>query len=258
MFEHFGLKDAFSGMWKYKWNILLISIIGTVIIVGLCAMFPIKTEKLKLDVGDVKELQMKSVSFYLDYQGYGESVTSKNLSAAFIKTMSDNECREYVMNLVINKYSRRDIAGFMGNGIDESVITSNSLAQYVYANSDEEKFAIKLVVRTSDAEFSETLLNAYLSWFKHMAVNEDSQVKIIELSKHSQVIPIETNETKTFLEKQQWSLTKIIGIAFLICVLLSIIGIFFKILFTPTLNRKSDFEALGLNVLGEISIKERG
>lgn len=257
MFEHFGLKDVFVGIWKYKWKIIIASVIGTVIIAAICALFPFKTEKIDLDVGDVPELQMKTVSFYLDYKGTGESVTAKSLSAAFLATMNDKECREYTADLVLDKYSKKDIAGFMGNGVTEASVTTNSLAQYVFSTTDEDKFAIKLTARTSDEAFTETLLDAYMSWFKQVAANEGSQVDIVELSRNEQVVPIDNSNTKTLMEKQQWSLTKVAALAFVVCVLLSVIGAFFKILFAPTLNRKSDFEAVGLTVLGEVSIKER-
>ncbi|WP_138261919.1 hypothetical protein [[Clostridium] hylemonae] len=257
MFDHFGIKDVFIGIWKYKWKIILASVIGTVIVVAICALFPFKTEKIDLDVGDAAELQMKTVSFYLDYQGSGEAVTSKSLSSAFLATMNDKACREYTVDLVLDKYSRKDIAGFMGNGITEASVTSNSLAQYVFSATDEDKFAIKLTARTTDEGFTETLLEAYLSWFKQVAANTGSQVKIVELSRNEQVVPLDNSNTKTLMQKQQWSLTKVAVMVFIVCVLLSIIGAFFRILFAPTLNRRSDFEAVGLTVLGEISIKER-
>lgn len=257
MFEHFGLKDVFVGIWKYKWKMLIASVLSTAVVSGLVYTLPVSVEQPAMETGNATELQCARVNFYLDYTGTDTQLSSKILSGIYADTIDDTACQKYTSDKIVRKYGKEKIVEIFNNEMTEEQITSKTFTQFVTVGRDSDDIGMYLFVRTPDMQFSKDVLEIYMEWIREIAAAENSKVDVVVVDESEEVVPLNTEQTQTLAEQQQLSVTKIAAIAFVCFFLLSCIIVFVICLFRPTINRKADFTELGLDILAEIWIDGR-
>ncbi len=258
MFEHFGLKDVFVGIWKYKWKILISSIFLTIFVSTLVHFYPVEVEQLNIETGNSTELQCARIDFYLDYTGTDTQLSSKVLSGIYKDTITGTACQKYTSDKIVREYGKPAIVDIFDNTITEEQITSKSFTQFVTVGIKEDEVGMYLLVRTPDMQFSKDILAIYMEWIRDVAGAENSKVDVVVVSESEEIVSINTEQTQSLAERQQWSVKKIAIVAFVCFLLLSCVIVFAICLFKPTINRKSDFTELGLDVLAEIWIDKKG
>ena len=83
------------------------------------------------------------------------------------------------------------------------------------------------------------------------------QVNLVVVSDNKDVMLVENAKTTTISEKTNRSAIQIFFITFVLAILAECIVVFFIILFKPTLNRRTDYEQIGLNVLGKYKLSRK-
>lgn len=252
MFEHFGLKDIFVGIWKYKWKMFISSILLTAVVLGLVYKLPMSVEKPAIETGNASELQCARTDFYLDYTGTDSELSSKVLSEIYKNTIGSTACQQYTADKIVRKYGKEKIAEIFDYEITEEQITSKTFTQFVTFGTGEDEVGMYLIVRTPDMQFSKDILTIYMEWIQEIAGKEKSKVDVVIISESEETVPVNMPETQTLAEKQQWSVAKIAVISFVSFLLLSCIVVFIICLFRPTINRENDLVELGLDVIAEI------
>lgn len=252
MFEHFGLKDVFVGLWKYKWKMFFESLILAGIVSLLAYKFPLQVEEPDIEVGESSELQCARADFYLDYTGTDSQISSKVLNTLYADTIKKTACQRFIADKILGKYEKAKIVELYGYNITEEQITTSWFSQFVTVGKTADDIGMYLLVRTPDMQFSKDVLCIYMEWMENLSKMQNSKVDVVPIAESEEVILLNTENTQTLVEKQQWSIEKIVILSFICCMFLSCIGVFIICLFKPVLNRKSDFEELGLNVIAEI------
>ena len=258
MFEHFGLKDVFVGLWKYKWKMLSLSVLITVLASLLVYFYPVEVEQPDIETGNSSELQCARTDFYLDYTGTDTQLSSKVLSGIYKDTITGSACQKYTSDKIVREYDKSSIVEIFDYTITEEQITSKSFTQFVTVGVKEDGIGMYLLVRTPDMQFSKDVLAIYMGWIREMAEAENSKVDVVIVSESEEVVSVNTEQTQSLAAQHQWSVKKVAIVTFVCFLLFSCIIVFVICLFKPTVNRKSDFTELGLDVLAEIWIDKRG
>ncbi|RGT71595.1 hypothetical protein DWX08_12790 [Ruminococcus sp. AF18-22] len=256
MFEHFGLKDVFCGLWKHKWKIVVFGFFMSVITTFIFMMFPIQKEKSPIELGESTELQSKETYFYFEYEGNDQGITSEVLAQLYSNTIKEQECLHYVADYVLTRKTKEDIVNYLNGNINESQITKNFFSQYVTVSVDTTDIGISVLVRTPNKEFTDVLGDAYMSWFQFL-LDRQSHVKLIPVMENEDTIVIDNASTSTIAKDKNLSIRQVMLVSFCVFVMLGCIIIFFVILFKPVLNRKTDFEEIGIEVIGNITLSRR-
>lgn len=256
MFEHFGLKDVFYGLWKYKWKMLLGGIVISAIVTAVFMLAPVKTEPPAIETGGQEEIQRKETYFYFDYNGNDQSLSSDVLARMYVSTIEDQACKDFIVDHVLHLITKENIIQYLNGSVTEEQITTNFFTQYINVTIDSTDVGIKILSRTPSREFTNILSEAYIEWFRSL-VDDNPQVSVNIVSENEDTITIKNETTTTLSEESGLSVSKIIIVTFIVAILFECIVVFFIILFKPTLNRKADFEQLGFNVLGTLKISEK-
>lgn len=264
MFEHFGLKDAFCALWKYKRMIISVTMLAAII--GVCVFGFVSTKEEPAQLGtDVMQddeetvtLYEKSTDFYLDYYGTDNSLSSKSLAAMYLNTFTKLKCNEYVSEYVLSKMSKEEIIERLKVDYTPEEMTIDYFEQFLIRTVDSVTGQnITLSVRSVDQEYSTLLVEAYMSWVQQLAGQENSHANVVLLAEGMEVISVPPIEEKTFSEKTGISAYKagfaLAAVSFCLCCIIAM-GICF---FRPVMNRRNDFDELGITVLGEIKGKRK-
>lgn len=256
MFEHFGLKDVFYGLWKYKWKMLLGAVCLCLAATAVFMLFPIQTEAPEIETGGQTELQRKEIYFYFDYSGTDPALSAEVLSQMYLSTVEKQTCKEFVVDYILDRITKADIVTYLNGTVREDQITTNFFSQYINVSTDSTDVGVTILSRTPNREFTNILCEAYTEWFRYL-VSDNPHVSLMLVSENEDVMTISNRTTSTISEERNWSVSKIIVITFVLAVLVECIIVFFIILFRPTLNRRTDYEQVGLNVFGTVKIPRK-
>lgn len=259
MFEHFGIKDAFMAIWKYKVRIIACAVVCTIIVTGLASFVLVKQEPQDFGAGMVQTeqeilLYKKQMDFYLEYYGNDSALSSETLATMYLNTLDKADCHQYIAGYVLARMSKEEIIQRLNASFTPESITSSFFYQYIRYTVDSTGQGISLWSQSFDAEYSSLILEAYVSWFEKLNNSENSQVKMVVMSQTQEIVNIPPVVEQTLAEKLQLSVGKVAILAFLGAVFLGMIISMGIMLFKPTLNRKNDFENIGIEVLGEIKV----
>lgn len=262
MFEHFGLKDAFLALWKYKLVIFCITVLFTII--GGCVFGFVSTRETptQLGVGIMQDTEQdvtlyeKTTDFYLDYNGTDNSLSSKSLASMYLNTFTKLKCNEYVSDYILSRMSKEDIINRLHADYSPEDIHEDYFEQFVVRTVDSATGQnVTLSVRSIDQEYSTLVVEAYMSWVEQLSQEQNSHVSIVSLSESLDIINVPPAEKKTISEKTGVPIGKAIFVfavvTFSLCCIIAM-GI---CLFRPVMNRKNDFEELGITVLGEVKVR---
>lgn len=255
MFENFGIKDVFYGLWKYKWRMVVFSIVLTGIVSIVVYKFPVKVDQPEMEIGERSELQCARMDFYLDYTGTDSELSSKALSNIYSSTIKEPACQHFTVDKIIGKYKKEKIVEIFDNTIPIEAITTSWFSQFVSVGTTSDGVGMYLLVRTPDMQFSKDILSIYMEWIQNLADEQNSKVDVVRVAESDSVLVVNTEDKQTLAEQKQWPISKVAIVSFVCFILLSCIGVFVICLFNPTLNRKNDFEELGLNVIAEVWTK---
>ncbi|MEJ8734538.1 hypothetical protein [Mediterraneibacter sp. ICN-202921] len=248
MFEHFGLKDLFVGLWKYKLIWIIVGIISGMGILGIGILE--KRETVKIESGQPEE-EIKRYEASRVFTFSMEGKASNDLVVLYKEITASDECKEYVFTKLLDEIEIEELKKKLLLGkIDDANVNSSLLNNYVSYETLGKQRAATLKIFTPDSEISEKIRDLYFEYYQKSAEESgivefsfltDGNTKYIykEIFRENQYSAIKTKVVLLFL-----------GIWFL-----SFVSIFVYILFNPTLNRKTDFSEYDIEFLGEFPIK---
>lgn len=238
MFDNYGIKDVFYGLWKYKFFIAIVLVVFTLIGYGLgvsglanakagdyCASVTYFVST-KNDKSDIK--------MYNDSKEYAE-----NLRA----TLSADFCYQTVFNSLCEKYTDDELSKFLNvskQNLHFSSIREISTVLVLSGTS-----MVNLYVESEDEQFAKDLLNAYKSYVKDEKALKNF-CTIIEVGGANQQLKRESVTSPV----------KIAIVFFIVGAFLSAVFVFVITLVRPTLNERGDIEQYGMTVLGELGSKQ--
>lgn len=262
MFEHFGLKDAFTAIWKYKIKIAICAIVITLLTTFCTSFISVKQKPQDFGAGMQQAetellIHKKQLDFYLEYNGNDMALSSKTLATMYLNTLENSECQQYVANYILSKMSKEEIIQRLGASFAPESITSNFFKQYMRVTVDSTGQAISLWTQSYDPDYSALVLEAYQSWIEKMNQSEHSNVEMVILSETEEILNIPPIQEETIAERLELSTIKVSVLVFVGVLFIGMIISMGLMLFNPTLNRKNDFINCGLKVLGECNLSGR-
>lgn len=241
MFEHFGLKDIFCGLWKFKYWILL----GTVLL-GIIGGFVFSSDI----VDEGHEEYYYSQTWYFNQEEMKQDTDAEKEEgenyAQIINGLIDADIsRQFIKEKVLESYTEEEVLEILDkkdnpDGLTWSILT-HSVNHFVVDGGN----TISLALKVPDEELGQVLTDAYDSLVKHLGsqMKDADKLKIVNMGQAEEIYNVTTTGIGT---------GKAAVLGAMLGFVLSCIVVFFICLWVPTINRKSDFDEYGLVVLGKI------
>lgn len=248
MFEHFGLKDLFVGLWKYK---LIWIIVGIISLFGISGFYYLENkEAIRIQEANPKsELLRYEASRVFMFSMNGQA--SDSMAVLYKDITQSTECLNYVFSKLTDEYTLDELKpGLNLEELSDESINGSLLSQYITYNTLGEQHAAELLVLTPDKEISEKMRDAVIEYYQQ-SVSESGIVSLSFVTDGStRMIYKEIPETNRYSENK----TNVI-LFFAVVWFLSFVCIFVYVLFNPTLNRRTDFAIYEVDFLGEFPSK---
>lgn len=238
MFEHFGIKDIFCGLWKFKyWILLSTAVLG--IIGGVVFSSDIVEE-------DHEEYYYSQTWYFNRGEMQQNEEKQKEDYVQTINGLIDGDVsRQFIKEKVMESYTEEDVLKILnkeGNpdGLTWGILT-HSVNHFVVDGGN----AISLALKVPDEELGQVLTDAYDSLVKYLGsqMKNSDELEIVNMGQAEEIYNVITTGVGP---------GKALVLGAMLGFILSCIVVFFICLWVPTINRKSDFDEYGLIVLGEI------
>lgn len=256
MFEHFGWKDVWFDL-KRHWKFLLVALAAAVVILGVWLV------NSRTNTAKTAATYESTASFYIALKPEEVSpnataeqalAASKNLLAVYKSSLTADFCKKYILEKMLKIYSPEELIKAAGLGnMDPKDLTIETLAPYLKANAIGDTPMLNIFVQSKNAEFSEALLGAYISYITKELPSQLSVGELHYLGGVNRQAPSASVFSSSISLKQlvKYAVVAVIAIVALYC-----ISVFLVCLCAPTLNRKSDFAPYGIPVIGEVNGKK--
>lgn len=238
MFDNYGIKDVFYGLWKYKFIIAIVLVIFTLVGYGLGV-----TGLANVKAGDYCASVTYFVSTKSDNSGIKMYNDSKEYAENLRATLSADFCYQSVFNYLCEKYSEDELSKILNVSKQNlSFISIRDISTVSVLNSTS---LVNLYVESKNEQFAKDLLDGY----KNYVENEKALKKFCTIIESGGAMQQLKGESVT-------SPVKIAIIFFIVGGFLSAVFVFVITLVRPTLNERGDIEQYGVTVLGEIGSKQ--
>lgn len=247
MFEHFGLRDLFVGLWKYKKIWISVGAAVFIVIVGIVSLEKKEEKRIEVSVPQEELIRYES-SRVFTFTGENRSV--KDLVLIYKEITASTECKQYVFDELCEMYEKKELKERLNlQSLSDEQITWEIVGQYVSYDTLGEKGAARIRVFTPDREVSDDIRDLFFKYYEE-SVRNSGEIKFSFLTEGAnQMVHKEIR-----VENKYSAIKKYVILGAMGCWFLSFAGIFIYILFNPTLNRREDFSEYGIEFLGEVPI----
>lgn len=243
MFEHFGIKDIFSGLWKFKYWIIAVTVVGAV-----AGAFLLSSNS---DINTEHKEYYVSETWYFGVEQNEDSMQENAKSdlrpaKTFNALLDSDMCRGYVKSRLLETYSEEELLKLFGkegnaNGFTWDIMTQNM--SHLLVDGEE---SVSLAMKLEDEECVKTILSIYDEFAHKMQEEMQNTYPGLTVTNLGTGEEIYVSSPDGLSTKQATILGAMVGFV------LACIVVFFICLWVPTINRKSDFDEYGLFVLGKV------
>ncbi len=249
MFEHLGFKDFCIGLWKYKYLIIAVTLVVTLVFGALVGGKTIVGEEEPYYINE-KIVCFKNDDIPKDTTaGY----TVNKLAEMYKDLLSQEAVTTYVIEKTEDSYSEDFIEELYTKTFGSSVLQDGKISPKQFAKFTTVSFAagnvgVKIHVETKDRAFSDNLMKIYTDYINGSVKDIGDKITVDCIS---ELVSEKAEPTESSLSSFSESKTVKIALIAVLAFVLTCFGVFIKILVKPTLNRRADFENMGIPVLGE-------
>lgn len=263
MFEKYGLKDFLNAIGKYSKLIIAVMVVFALIGAGYTVMdsrtkIIQRTDTVYSEVALVyldipEEPIFPGQQDYFSYQN--------NIINAYVALVNTEPAKDYIYDKVLEKYTDEDLKK---HTMDFPEAKTEPFYNHMSITALGSAPVIKIISKTTSRELSADIVKYTVEYLQEKAFTAVKFANIMQNEDGTDKIEYSSRISGTLL-KSDTIQTGIVGNlskkALLVnSVLYAILGavlslglVFAYTLFNPTINRKSDFEAYGVNVIGEIT-----
>lgn len=282
MFEHFGIRDVFSSLKKYK------VIISIVILLSLAfgtykGLNKLSYQNNLLQRDSENSFNVSSASYMIEPKikiDKDNANIYKDIPSQTASVLTSDFCKKYVFSRLTDIYSNEEILkniNYLGINYEKpSDLNFDFLDKLFFSYQYENTMIIKLTAESHDAQFTKNLLNIYRSYLEEEyapIIRENFDISYIDTvdqisnSEKSMVETlIEESKDKTAASSVSQTMVQVnskkimikaIAVPLIIAVALCLIVVFLVTLFNPTLNRETDFLTYNVPVIGEVFVNKK-
>lgn len=262
MFEHFGVLDIFSGIRKYKWIFS-----SVVVFLSLVFIFLFIRNINNVSKSDEK-LYISSATYYIEPNQFSMGDNSSlHFPDNYIAMLNSDMFKKYLFDNLMSKYSSEFITKKSELKSSEFDFNENSVSELYYVRRLNGSMIIELSSVTYDKDLSDSVRNFCQNFISNVAGKyitsasanvsgkldktiKKSEIKLENFDKSDpRLIVKPESESKTSFARL---LIKKVVFPILFFIILCILIIVLMGLFSPTINRPSDFSEYGIPVIGNI------
>lgn len=283
MFEHFGIRDVFSSLRKYKGIVCVVILLSLLFGAyrGVCKINS-QNDIVESDLED--SFKVSSASYIIEPAvtfNSDELNIYKEFPSQTASILMTDFCKKYVFTEIKKLYSEEEIMKKIEylDIDDKQSLNFNILDKLFFAYQYENTMVIELVAESKDEQFTKDLINIYRSYFEQEYVpSVKNTLNVLYIDTVDQTFNSDKSMIETLLTQSKDSTGKIaialanqmtvsvnpikvmfksIVIPFIIAVTICLIVVFCITLFNPTLNRETDFLQYDIPVIGEIYLNKK-
>ncbi len=254
MFEKCGIYDVFSAIWKFKWLIAAVVVLAAVAGFGLGvlggdgAAAPAENDSL----------WVASASFSVTHTGEvsgnsTETTLARDQQKAYgiLAVANADYKRAQIFETLSQKYTAEQIVNGLDLNIPVDELSFYSFVEVVNGSVPAGSSILHIFLTGKDQQIVSDYMEAQKKIIEETAAEiGDCEVRFID-----GVVGQKTAEDESGLVAKVSPVSQ--GILFAIVgFVLAVLAVAVKAIFWPTVNRRSDFAAYGLSVLGEVRIRK--
>lgn len=250
MFENYGIRDVFIGIWKFKWMIAIVLIIS--VLFGTAYGTRVKEKTF----GGENEIWSTSASFFVTST---EQDTVKDemfdrsgdITNTYVTLLTSDFSKQYVLDNILTKYSKEDIIKRAHIGGKPEDLNMHVLASKFNVSRLPSSTVINMYVEIPDKELSGDILKAYTDCLTKFLREKVNQGRLTYIDGTQQIVGAENGAAMK-------SVSKYVIIFSMAAIVLSLIAVFIITLVSPTINRKSDFYKYNVKYIGNMYGAKKG
>ena len=278
MIEQVGLLDVFAAMKRYK-RVIIVVLLLTLVLSGASAFSKLSSARSADDTDSGSALYISSCAYSIEPTvplNRDNSTIYQSYPSQFAAALNSDFCKNYVLAELLKSYSAKDIISKTVLSEDSSIASAddlniNHLEKIFFA----EQYKNTMMLHITSESFDDTLSKDILKSVQRYLVEQyapnitDVEIKYLESIYHqadlSDSIILSKDENKeqktSVLRASSQNSAKSIIIKSMIVPLIAVFVLLFVAIFAiaflrPTLNRKSDFLAYDVPVIGELFIQK--
>lgn len=277
MFEHFGIRDIFSTIKRYR-NIIFAILLITVILGGMSGISNVKAAKASID-NPTESFYICTASYSIDPK---IKATDTNLSAynaipsQIAAGLNADFSQKYVYEKLMEKCTPQELISktilSKEPPLNIEELNMHYLNKIFKAKQYQNSMIIQLYVETYDSNFSNQIISIYNDYLINLYALSNPNVKISYMDTVNSTIPTSVGVIKLLNEMDKDKdktlnivqsnytvnakkiILKSVLIPIVIVSVLLCLVVFIVSLLNPTLNRRTDFFEYELPVTGNLYI----
>ncbi len=250
MFEHFGFKDIFIGLWKFKYLIIGVTVIIAVLgNMGITAMM-----NSGIDVGNNEIYSFSKVCCFnnkdltVDKKG---GFTENELARMYNAILQKNFVKKAVLENISEKYSNEQIIEIYDKTFNSDLSSKNEIkisefGKFLEVKTMADNMCIEYTVSSSDEQFTRDLIACYSEYLENSTKELNENIDVIYIDEIEGHLEAEEEQGISSIVKN-----KFVAVVCVLSVILVCFAVFVVLIINPTMNRMSDFEEYRVPVLGE-------
>lgn len=255
MFEKCGIRDILYHI--YKSRAFVIAVTVSFLVLGI-VVFAVNTLMSKPAEKSERGIWVASACYLVTLDpsvDVGRSTIDQikseeeSMAATYAAILSSDFSREQIYDHLLTKYTKKDLIDNLELQVEEDELTAFSLSTALKVSVLERTSIVNFFVKAKDKAFAQDYLEECHTIFKSTtALVEGSHIQYVD-----GVIDNNLSEGSAASNMGRMAIPLMAILGFV----LSVLVVSAKALFVPTINRKSDFCAYGLPVIGEASLPSR-
>ncbi len=261
MFEKCGMNDIFFGIWKKKW--LITAVVFAFALLGAAYWGMEKSENsFAEDLLSPSNAQwVASSSFTVVGENPGgndsssgeDSVENPVAQSVLTLALADYR-REVMLEALLEKYTPEEIIEALDLSTSPQKLTLFSLKDAVNGSVIPDSSVVNLFIRCNN----ESVARDFIALINQSVQTVASDMGDCTVTYMGGIVTLDPDASSQDRTGGAVSLPARVVLFAFIGFLLTVLVVIAKAVFVPTVNRRADFSAYGLPVLGEVTVKKGG
>ncbi len=261
MFEKCGMNDILFGIWKKKW--LIVAVVLAFALLGAAYWGMEKSENsFAEDLLSPSNAQwVASSSFTVvgenpggNTSGSGEGSAENSAAQSVLTLALADYRREVMLDALLEKYTPQEIIEALDLSTSPEKLSLFSLKDVVNGSVIPDSSVLNLFIHCNDESFARDFMTLINQSVQTVA----SDMGGCTVTYMGGVFALDPDASSQDRTGGTVSLPARMFLFAFIGFLLTALVVIAKAVFVPTVNRRADFSAYGLPVLGEVTVKKEG
>lgn len=258
MFKHFGYRDVFAGLRRYRLTLLIVAIVS--ILIG-CVIGISKVQSQEAITQEHPAQYVNTSTFLINPEN--ENPTQKE-SKNYYAVLRSDYCCSLVFDELVERFGEEELKNRLQHDMESNGITKldpDILLEMAEIEQVTDSYVVTVKATSYDKEVADAIIDGYTNYANNTLTEEFVPGTVTFLGTIHRAIEEEdvdgNGSLKTLLVSVAKKCILYGGVMFVAGMAICLIVLFILLLVAPTLNRRTDYMKYGLPVLGELTCPKK-